>query len=767
MNKRILWRTVNAGFLVCALLSAFGSFLGIPFPGLWHLLTAFCPLLLLGALGSLRGRGRLLLLTAVLFVLAGAGMAAGGKNTLAFWQSYLWWLSGRQYNPEWTTGYELVQTVFLVLLCYFAQTVMEKDSRFQIGGTGAVLLTLVCFLFSNTEISRPGAAFLISYAAVLFVQWSEAHWKKKRIREGVHRYMLWITPFLGLYFVLMLLPPVPEEPYDWQFVRSIYGQLRESFLKFSSDFLSGGGDDYDLTLGGFSERGRLGGRSGESRREIMAVESMARPVSNLYLTGKVYDTFDGRQWQQSGRDESFGRYMDTAQTLCAVKDYDAEYQTDYLARLDLRISYRDFRSEFLFAPLKTLDIEMDNENIDFGELAGSFYFDKRRGYGTEYKVSFYQMNTGQSAFSRFLDEASHRGEGPPKELLRELWKISGRQAAEEEIALYQQEISERYQEKVILGGDVERYLEAVTEGAGSDVEKLKAVEAELSSFSYSLNPGKLPDTVSSAGEFLDYFLLESREGYCSYFATAFVLLARAEGFPARYVQGFCVPMEDKGETLVYSDMAHAWPEVYFENIGWIPFEPTPGYGKMRYTSWKMRGNRENTARMEDPAAVHSAQAEAGAEQPAKEEIPEMTEESDKGAGVRRFWKPLGIVTLWFFAAVLVLLALNYLAARARYRRMSPDLRLRAEVARNLRILAFLGIARRPEETLEEFRSRTELLPEERRELRFLCSYEDFLYGEKAADQDMLEEAMGQRAELLGLLKRRKPWVYVLYRILYL
>ena len=99
--------------------------------------------------------------------------------------------------------------------------------------------------------------------------------------------------------------------------------------------------------------------------------------------------------------------------------------------------------------------------------------------------------------------------------------------------------------------------------------------------------------------------------------------------------------------------------------------------------------------------------------------------------------------------------------------MSPDLRLRAEVARNLRILAFLGIARRPEETLEEFRNRAELLPEERRELRFLCSYEDFLYGEKAADQDMLEEAKCQRTELLGLLKRRKPWVYVLYRILYL
>lgn len=67
---------------------------------------------------------------------------------------------------------------------------------------------------------------------------------------------------------------------------------------------------------------------------------------------------------------------------------------------------------------------------------------------------------------------------------------------------------------------------------------------------YNKNPGVLPDQVADGKSFLDFFLLESQKGYCTYYATAFVLLARAEGFPARYVQGFCVPAGKGGEMAV-------------------------------------------------------------------------------------------------------------------------------------------------------------------------------------------------------------------------
>ena len=89
-----------------------------------------------------------------------------------------------------------------------------------------------------------------------------------------------------------------------------------------------------------------------------------------------------------------------------------------------------------------------------------------------------------------------------------------------------------------------------------------------------MTPGPLPKHITTPEAFLDYFLLESKQGYCSYFATAFVLLARAEGIPARYVEGFCVPLQGEQSLTVYGNMVHAWPEVYIQGVGGIPFEPT-------------------------------------------------------------------------------------------------------------------------------------------------------------------------------------------------
>ena len=78
----------------------------------------------------------------------------------------------------------------------------------------------------------------------------------------------------------------------------------------------------------------------------------------------------------------------------------------------------------------------------------------------------------------------------------------------------------------------------------------------------------------------EYFLFESRTGICSDYARAYVLLARAAGLTARYAEGF-VPQpspETVGTYFIYSDNAHAYPEVYIPVAGWTRFEPTPaGY----------------------------------------------------------------------------------------------------------------------------------------------------------------------------------------------
>lgn len=91
-------------------------------------------------------------------------------------------------------------------------------------------------------------------------------------------------------------------------------------------------------------------------------------------------------------------------------------------------------------------------------------------------------------------------------------------------------------------------------------------------FTYSLNPPALPQ----GRDFVEYFLSESREGYCVHFATAAVAIFRAAGIPARYAEGYVVPSGENGAWVEVPERnAHAWAEVYFGGVGWVPVEVTP------------------------------------------------------------------------------------------------------------------------------------------------------------------------------------------------
>ena len=85
---------------------------------------------------------------------------------------------------------------------------------------------------------------------------------------------------------------------------------------------------------------------------------------------------------------------------------------------------------------------------------------------------------------------------------------------------------------------------------------------------------------------MEYFLFEGKTGTCSDFASAYVLMARAVGLTVRYVEGY-VPQ--KLETIDGSDLyeiraenAHAYPEVFIQNVGYVVFEPTRG----QYSSYQ-------------------------------------------------------------------------------------------------------------------------------------------------------------------------------------
>jgi transglutaminase-like putative cysteine protease len=123
---------------------------------------------------------------------------------------------------------------------------------------------------------------------------------------------------------------------------------------------------------------------------------------------------------------------------------------------------------------------------------------------------------------------------------------------------------------------------AVTAGQPTRFDQLRALQDWFrSEFRYDTSLG--PRRGDPVEQFLD-----ERVGFCQHFAGTFALMARALGVPARVAVGFTWgdPDPDDPTTFVVSGRhAHAWPEVWFEGLGWVAFEPTPGRGAPGAEAW--------------------------------------------------------------------------------------------------------------------------------------------------------------------------------------
>jgi transglutaminase-like putative cysteine protease len=130
-----------------------------------------------------------------------------------------------------------------------------------------------------------------------------------------------------------------------------------------------------------------------------------------------------------------------------------------------------------------------------------------------------------------------------------------------------------YTDTAIVSPDVRDLLERWTRDAETPFQKLLAIQTQLRGFTYST----AVDNIATS-DYLRQFLLETKAGYCQQFATAFTVMARLLGMEARVSVGF-LPGEtstaEPNNYIVRGTDAHAWPEVYFEDLGWISFEPTP------------------------------------------------------------------------------------------------------------------------------------------------------------------------------------------------
>jgi transglutaminase-like putative cysteine protease len=125
----------------------------------------------------------------------------------------------------------------------------------------------------------------------------------------------------------------------------------------------------------------------------------------------------------------------------------------------------------------------------------------------------------------------------------------------------------------------------VTAGATNNYDRAVALQSYFTSgeFDYSVETPVEESFDGSNAEALAAFL-QVKSGYCVHFAASMATMARVLGIPSRIAVGYFPSaaatryVDGEPEYEVLTDQLHSWPELYFEGVGWLPFEPTPSLG---------------------------------------------------------------------------------------------------------------------------------------------------------------------------------------------
>ena len=152
------------------------------------------------------------------------------------------------------------------------------------------------------------------------------------------------------------------------------------------------------------------------------------------------------------------------------------------------------------------------------------------------------------------------------------WKLSGKA---DHLIMRQPSEPTHYHAIILMDLGMEQDGQSVTR---TELNGAAAVGAALCQEIYTYEPKKPPQGEDP----ILWFLTQSHEGNAVLYASAAVEALRTHGVPARYAEGYYVSDTDfqkseDGSVAVTGLNAHAWVEIYFDGIGWLPVEVTPGY----------------------------------------------------------------------------------------------------------------------------------------------------------------------------------------------
>ncbi len=552
---------------------------------LYVLLAAVMTFLMYGVFDFMLKRRRLVSVPLYLLMTAAVGaillsLLGTMKTFQEFFALFEWFMTGGE-TIETTAVYMLLIvigfTFFIGSVSYYFTHVIYRAATFT-------LLSLVpCAIYVKAAQAIPTAVIIIMAGlniALYVSSYRRAH-VEKRIARNKSSAMTAYVDFTAAVILLAAIIPKPSTaPFYEQFeaMTSRFSYWGKSGV-ISGDFMehSGNADEY-LSMD----------------NRLIYIISTDNPQ---YFKAQTFDSYDSanRYWICSDRINGISEKRSEQTKLMSLSELLKLYknaQHPVLNGTDTE-NFRDetvysavvqavnYPSRLLITATRTTDAVIDGYDAEILKTAGGDFFSAGQYLhgSARYAIDFYDEK--YSVITDWL------GSGLCNLTMEEYGNVLNDLAAfyagTEDYAVIEAFIAD-YENALLFAprsyGSVSPAIQSlaneITEGLTYDYEKAAAIESYFHSgkFRYDL-AYKAPEEEDTP----EFFLNESRKGTCSDFATAYCLLARAAGLTVRYAEGY-VPSAANTDKMyyIYTENAHAYPEVYIPGAGWKIYEPTVSSG---------------------------------------------------------------------------------------------------------------------------------------------------------------------------------------------
>lgn len=357
---------------------------------------------------------------------------------------------------------------------------------------------------------------------------------------------------------------------------SYRSQLEKSADFFDNLLLTGGaGGGYESTSSRSSTRR---GGFGYSSTPIFYVEDKA-DNDILYLRRQVYDTFDGDVWNSKKRnfwrdipyssempEYSVDDILRDAAILMGNKNADMSF---FYNMAQIRVYDKEFSPSYLPAPYGTVTDTKQRHDLKYYKYGPSGTVMRVRSWTDTPKKLNDTINFIQPG-PQLYRKARIEGLSGSDYLYMINTADSDRLEAAKRLEADYVSARLNYTDLSGVTPKIEDLSRQITANCKSDIEKAEALVNYFAENGFKYSTEYTPPDNS-----VDYFLFESKTGYCAGYATAMTLMARSLGMPARYVEGFAAfERNTEGNIVVRDGYAHAFVEVYIPAAGWLTFDPT-------------------------------------------------------------------------------------------------------------------------------------------------------------------------------------------------